>query len=120
MMAAATASPWAAQAAEAGSGTGGLLLAVGVGAAVALAAVAVVLRSRDRGAVEPPREALAAACAFWWRTDPSGRIVEIEFATRGGLNDAAVRLGDAGGGVECRQFDDSDSRCFSRSTDSVF
>jgi len=78
MMAAATASPWAAQAAEAGSGTGGLLLAVGVGAAVALAAVAVVLRSRDRRAVEPPREALAAACAFWWRTDPSGRIVEIE------------------------------------------
>ena len=77
MMAAATASPWAAQAAEAGSGTGSLLLAVGVGAAVALAAVAVVLRSRDRG---PPTAApaLAAACAFWWRTDPSGRIVEIE------------------------------------------
>ncbi len=77
-MAAATASPWAAQAAETGSGTGSLLLAVVVGAALALAAVAVVLRSRDRRATEPPHHALAAACAFWWRTDPSGRIVEIE------------------------------------------
>jgi signal transduction histidine kinase len=78
MMAAATASPWAAQAAEAGSSTGPLLLAVVVGAAVALAAAAVVLRSRDRRAAEPPHQALAAGCAFWWRTDPSGRIVEIE------------------------------------------
>ena len=78
MMAAATASPWAAQAAEGGSGTGPLLLAVAVGAAVALAAVAVVLRSRNQRAAEPPNQALAAGCAFWWRTDPSARIVEIE------------------------------------------
>jgi len=77
-MAAATAAPWAAQAAEAGSGTGSLLLAVGVGAAVALAAVAVVLRSRDRRAAGLPHQALTAACAFWWRTDAAGRIVEIE------------------------------------------
>jgi light-regulated signal transduction histidine kinase (bacteriophytochrome) len=61
MMAAATASPWAAQAAEAGSGTGGLLLAVGVGAAIALAAVAVVLRSRDRRAAQTPHQTPAAA-----------------------------------------------------------
>lgn len=61
MMAAATASPWAAQAAEAGSGTGGLLLAVGVGAAIALAAVAVVLRSRDRRAAGTPYQAPTAA-----------------------------------------------------------
>jgi signal transduction histidine kinase len=77
-MAAATAAPWAAQAAEAGSGTGSLLLAVGVGAAVALAAVAVVLRSRDRRAAGLPHQALTASCAFWWRTDATGRIVEIE------------------------------------------
>ncbi|MGE5162032.1 MAG: sensor histidine kinase [Betaproteobacteria bacterium] len=60
-MAAATASPWAVQAAEAGSGTGSLLLAVAVGAAIALAAVAVVLRSRDRRAAVPPRQAPASA-----------------------------------------------------------
>jgi len=78
MMAAATALPWAAQAAVAGSGTGSLLLAVGVGAAVALVAVAVVLRSRSRRTAEPARHALAATSAFWWRTDPSGRIVAIQ------------------------------------------
>jgi len=78
MMAAATVSPWAAQAADAGGGTGSMLLAVGVGAAVALAAVAVARRGRDRRAAGPPQQALAAACTFWWRTDPSGRIVEIE------------------------------------------
>jgi light-regulated signal transduction histidine kinase (bacteriophytochrome) len=60
MMAAATASPWAAQATETGSGTGALLLAVCVGAAVALAAVAVVLRGRDRRAAVVSHPAPAA------------------------------------------------------------
>ncbi|HET9025283.1 MAG TPA: ATP-binding protein [Burkholderiaceae bacterium] len=55
-----------------------MLLAVGVGAAIALAAVVAVQRTRDRRAAEPPREALAASCAFWWRADPTGRIIEVE------------------------------------------
>jgi len=68
----------AASAAEAGSGAATLLLAVVVGAGVAVAAVALALRVRDRRTVEPLQQVLSAACAFWWRTDTTGRLVEIQ------------------------------------------
>jgi signal transduction histidine kinase len=77
-MAVAMAGPCAARAADIGSyGANSLLLAVGVGAATALVAVLAVLRNRDRRAAKPEGEALAASCAFWWRADASGRIVEV-------------------------------------------
>jgi signal transduction histidine kinase len=77
-MAVAMAWPCAARAADIGGyGANSLLLAVGVGAATALVAVLAVLRNRDRRATKPGGEALAASCAFWWRADASGRIVEV-------------------------------------------
>src|SRR5512145_2060063 len=76
-MAGAAAWPLTASAATA-PGPGALLLAVAIGGAIAIAAALVVARSRDRRALEPQRHALAASCAFWWRTDPAGRIVDIQ------------------------------------------
>src|SRR5512135_1194394 len=77
-LAAAMCWPWAAGAADAGSGAGPLLLAVTLGAAIAIAAAGVVLRSRGRRSNEPARQALAASCAFWWRTDTTGEITDVE------------------------------------------
>ena len=82
----------AASAAEVASGAATLLLAVVVGAAVAVGAVALALRVRDRRTVEPLQQVLSAACAFWWRTDTSGRLIEVQpgrFAT--GLDPEALR-----------------------------
>ncbi len=70
--------PLAAGAAEGGHGTGSLLLAVIVGAGIALGAAAFARYRRERRAAEPPQQALSASCAFWWRTDPAGRITDLE------------------------------------------
>jgi nitrogen-specific signal transduction histidine kinase len=77
LTAAAVCWPCAAGAADAASGAGSLLLAVTLGAAIAIMAVVVVLRGRDRRSTEPAREALAASCAFWWRTDTTGYITDV-------------------------------------------
>lgn len=82
LMAGAMALPLAASAASGSGSTASLLLAVIVGAAVAVAALMLALRVRDRRTVEPLQQVLSAACAFWWRTDTTGRIVE---AQAGGL-----------------------------------
>jgi signal transduction histidine kinase len=76
-------SPLAASAAGGEGGATSLLLAVIVGAAVAVAAIILALRVRDRRTVEPLQQVLSAACAFWWRSDTTGRIVE---AQAGGLS----------------------------------
>ena len=84
--------PLAAGATDGGSAAGSLLLAVAVGAAVALAAAALALRRRERAAVEPVEQALTASCAFWWRTDPAGRIIELRSGRlAGGTNLSALR-----------------------------
>jgi signal transduction histidine kinase len=70
--------PPTASAAAAGAGAGALLVAVVVGGAIAIAASVVATRVRERRAAEANRQALAAACAFWWRTDAAGRVVEIQ------------------------------------------
>ncbi|MGZ9029846.1 MAG: sensor histidine kinase [Burkholderiaceae bacterium] len=77
LWAGAMALPQAANAASGGSASL-LLLAVVVGAAVAVAAVVLALRVRDSRTVEPLQQVLLAACAFWWRTDTTGRIVEAQ------------------------------------------
>jgi signal transduction histidine kinase len=78
LMAGAMSSPLAASAASGGGSAASLLLAVVVGAAVAVAAVMLALRVRDRRTVEPLQQVLSAACAFWWRADTTGRIVEAQ------------------------------------------
>jgi signal transduction histidine kinase len=91
LIAGATALPLAASASGGGSAAS-LLVAVVVGAVVAVAAVIVALRARDGRAVEPQKQALAAACAFWWRTDASGRVVEVQAgALANGVNLDAYR-----------------------------
>jgi signal transduction histidine kinase len=70
--------PLTANASTALHGPGTLLLAVAVGGAIAIAAALVAARARGRRAAESPQQALAASCAFWWSTDASGRIVDIE------------------------------------------
>jgi signal transduction histidine kinase len=79
LMAAAVAWPqagWSATAA--GAGPAVLLLAVLVGAAVAIGAVAVVLGARDRKSAAALEQALSTSTAFWWRTDPTGRLIEAK------------------------------------------
>src|SRR5512138_2599359 len=78
LMAGAAGLPLAANAASGGGTTASLLLAVVVGAAVAVAAVILALRVRDSRTVEPLQQVLSAACAFWWRTDTTGRVVEAQ------------------------------------------
>jgi signal transduction histidine kinase len=69
--------PWAA-AAQAGGQPGVLLVAVALGAVIASGAFLLALRARERRAAQPTEQVLAASCAFWWRTDPTGRIVQAE------------------------------------------
>jgi len=91
LLAGAMALPPAAIAASGGSAAS-LLLAVVVGAAVAVASVVLALRVRDIRAVEPLQQLLSAACAFWWRTDTAGRIVDARAgALANGVNVEAFR-----------------------------
>lgn len=84
--------PLAANAASGGGSAASLLLAVVVGAAVAVAAVILALRVRDSRTVEPVQQVLSAACAFWWRTDTAGRVVEAQpGALASGVNVDALR-----------------------------
>jgi signal transduction histidine kinase len=92
LMAGATGLPLAASAASGGGNAASLLLAVVLGAAVAVAAVILALRARDSRTAEPLQQALSAACAFWWRTDTAGRIVEARAgALANGVNVDAFR-----------------------------
>ena len=84
--------PWAAGAASAEGNTTSLLLAVLVGAAVAVGAVIVALRVRERRSVEPLAQVLSAAGAFWWRTDTTGRLIDVQAgAQANGVDVAALR-----------------------------
>jgi signal transduction histidine kinase len=93
LMAALTAWPLAAwSATSAGNGPAALLLAVLVGGAVAIGAIAVVLRMRERNSTAALEQALSTSAAFWWRTDPAGRLVEVEAGPLGpGVNAGQLR-----------------------------
>jgi signal transduction histidine kinase len=84
--------PLAANAGNAEGSAASLLLAVIIGAAVAVAAVLVALRVRERRSVEPLQQVLSAAGAFWWRTDTTGRMVDVQAgAQANGVDVAALR-----------------------------
>lgn len=60
----------------------GLLAAVVVGALLALAVVVVARTHRSRSRIAALRQSLAASSAWWWETDPEGRVVAIEAGHR--------------------------------------
>lgn len=92
LVAGVTSWPWTASAANAAGGAASLLLAVIVGAAVAVAVVMLTLRVRERRSVESLGQVLTAAGAFWWRTDTTGRMVEVQAgAQANGVDVAALR-----------------------------
>jgi signal transduction histidine kinase len=74
--------PAAAAAADGSPGVTGLLAAVVVGALLALAAVVVARAHRSRSRIAALRQSLAASSAWWWETDPEGRVVAVEAGHR--------------------------------------